>query len=76
MSRLKESGKEHREALIAKNTKINPNNPYNITHPSAVSDGDDFGKYPNGSQADIEARERLLVKNIYNKNSQYDLSNA
>ena len=76
MSRLEESGKEYRERLIAKNAKINQNNPYNISHTSAISDGDNFGKYPDGSIADIEARESLLPKNKYGKNKEYNISNA
>jgi hypothetical protein len=76
MSRLEESGKEYREMLMAKNAKINPNNQYNISHTSAVSDGDDFGKNPDGSRADIEAREKLLPKNKFNKNKEYNISNA
>ena len=76
MSRLEESGKEYREKLIVKNSKINQNNPYNISHTSAVSDGDEFGKNPNGSQIDIEAREKLLTKNKFSKNKEYNHSNA
>jgi hypothetical protein len=76
MSRLEKSGKEFREQLIVKNAKINPSNPYNISHTSAVSDGDDFGKNPDGSQADIEAREALLAKNKFSKNKEYNHSNA
>jgi hypothetical protein len=76
MSRLEKNSKEYREQLIAKNNKINPSNPYNISHTSAVSDGDDFGKNPDGSQADIEARESLLSKNKYTRNNEYNHSNA
>jgi len=76
MSRLEKNSKEYREQLIAKNNKINPSNPYNISHTSAVSDGDDFGKNPDGSQADIVARESLLPKNKYTRNNEYNHSNA
>lgn len=76
MSRLEKSGKEYRDSLIAKNNKINSNNPYNISHTSAVSDGDDFGKNPDGSEIDIQTREKLVSKNIYNKNKEYNISNA
>jgi hypothetical protein len=76
MSRLEKTGKEYREQLIAKNAKINPSNPYNISHTSAISDGDNKGKNPDGSQADIEARESLLPKNKYNRNKEYNHSNA
>jgi hypothetical protein len=76
MSRLEKSGKEYREQLVAKNNKINSNNPYNISHTSAVSDGDEFGKNPDGSQVDINAREKLLAKNKFNKNKEYNYSNA
>lgn len=76
MSRLEKSGKEYREQLIAKNAKINPSNPYNISHTSAVSDGDNNGKNPDGSQADIEARGSLIPKNKYNRNKEYNISNA
>jgi hypothetical protein len=76
MSRLEKSGEEYRKELISKNYKINQNNPYNISHTSAVSDGDDFGKNPDGSQADIEARGKLLAKNKYSVNKEYNISNA
>lgn len=76
MSRLEKSGKEYREQLIAKNAKINPSDPYNISHTSAVSDGDNFGKNPDGSQIDIETRESLLARNKFNKNKEYNISNA
>lgn len=76
MSRLEESGKEFREQLIVKNAKINKNNPYDISHTSAKSDGDDFGKNPDGSQADIEAREKLLAKNKFGRSNEYNHSNA
>jgi hypothetical protein len=76
MSRLEELGKEFREQLLPKNAKINPNNPYNISHTNAVSDGDEHGKNPDGSQVDIEAREKLLARNKFNKNKEYNHSNA
>lgn len=76
MSRLEESGKEYRESILPKNSKINPSNPYNISHTSAVSDGDNFGKNPDGSQIDIDTRESLLPKNKFNKNNEYNISNA
>jgi hypothetical protein len=76
MSRLEKLSKEYREQLIAKNAKINPSNPYNISHTSAVSDGDNFGKNPDGSQIDIETRESLLARNKFNKNNEYNHSNA
>jgi len=76
MSRLEESGKEYRESILPKNAKINPSNPYNISHTSAVSDGDNFGKNPDGSQIDIETRETLVAKNKFNKNNEYNISNA
>lgn len=76
MSRLEKSGKEYREALIAKNAKINPNNPYNISHTSAKSDGDDNGKNPDGSKIDIETRNSLVARNKFNKNKEYNISNA
>ena len=76
MSRLEKSGKEYREALIAKNAKINPSNPYTISHTSAVSDGDNNGKNPDGSKIDIETRKSLIASNKYKPNNPYTFSNA
>jgi hypothetical protein len=76
MSRLEKSGKEYRDQLMAKNAEINPANPYNISHTNAKSDGDDNGKNPDGSQIDIETRKTLLAKNKFNKNKEYNISNA
>lgn len=76
MSRLEKSGKEYRDLLMAKNAKINPSDPYNISHTSAVSDGDNFGKNPDGSQIDIDTRNSLVAKNKFNKNKEYNISNA
>jgi hypothetical protein len=76
MSRLEKSGKEYREALIAKNAKINPKNPYTNGHTSLMSDGDNNGKEPDGSKIDIDTRNSLVAKNKYNKNKEYNISNA
>ena len=76
MSRLEKTGKEYRDALIAKNAKINPNDPYNISHTSAKSDGDNFGKEPDGSKIDKETRAALVARNKFNKNKEYNISNA
>jgi hypothetical protein len=76
MSRLEKTGKEYRDALIAKNAKINPNNPYNISHTSAKSDGDNNGKEPDGSKIDKDTRASLVARNKYNKNKEYNISNA
>jgi hypothetical protein len=76
MSRLEKKGKEYRDALIAKNAKINPSKPYDISHTSAKSDGDNNGKNPDGSKIDIDTRKSLLAKNKFSKNKEYNHSNA
>lgn len=75
-SRLEKLGKEYRKELIAKNAIINPTNQYNISHTSAVSDGDNQGKHRDGSKADIDARNSLISINKYYKGKEYDSSSA
>ena len=75
MSRLEEQGKEFREKLIVKNDH-NSESEYNLSHPDAISDGDNNGKEALGSADDIAIRTKLIAKNKYNSNKDYNQSNA
>ena len=79
MSRLEELNSEFRNQLIPKNT-YNNNDTYTVSHPNALSDGDEFGKGEyNGSiggKTDIDKRYTLLTKNIYSNENPYDSSKA
>lgn len=79
MSRLLENSPEFRDANITRNT-YDKNENYNISHPNALSDGDDLGKGrlndQVGSLTDNKEKEKMLAKNIYNQNNEYNISNA
>ncbi|MFW6246995.1 MAG: hypothetical protein ACOC22_02370 [bacterium] len=79
MSRLLENSPEYRDAQISRNT-FNKNDTYNVSHPDALSDGDEIGKGELNSQVgsltDIKSKERMVAKNIYNQNNEYNISNA
>lgn len=79
MSRLEDSSKAYRDALIAKNGYKNTK-PYNSSHKNALSDGDEKGKGENGDSiggiTDIKTREALTAKNKYSNNKPYNDSNA
>ena len=79
MSRLEELSLPFRKKLIAKNI-YNENDKYEISHPNALSNGDEKGKGELNGQVggltDIKTRESLLTKNIYNKNREYNDSTA
>lgn len=78
MSRLLKNSDQYRDPLIAKN-KFSSNDDYNIGNSRALSDGDEFGKGETttiGSATDIRKRQELSAKNIYSKNSPYDIESA
>jgi hypothetical protein len=79
MSRLETISKEFREKTLAKNA-YSSNDDYGVSHPNAISDGDNKGKGENngsvGSAADIQAREKSLVKNKFSPNKPYDSASA
>lgn len=75
MSRLLDMSEQFREQQTVKN-KYDRDDNYEIGHKNALSDGDVFGKGENngqvGSSDDIKMRNTLLVKNIFNKNKEYN----
>lgn len=75
MSRIEEKSKEFRDKLIVKNDH-GSDNEYSVSHPDAISDGDNYGKQSEGSAADIAMRKKLTVKNKYNSDKEYNQSNA
>ncbi len=79
MSRLETVSKEFRDKNLAKNSYSN-NDDYGVSHPNAVSDGDNKGKGENngsvGSATDIEARSKSLTKNKFSPNKPYDSASA
>lgn len=79
MSRLLENGKEFRDAMISKNTYNSEDN-YHTSHSRAKSDGDEHGKGELdgsvGGKTDILTRNKLESKNRYNKEKEYNQSNA
>lgn len=82
MSRLLENSEQYRKKEFARNssTLFTPNDPYNVAHPNALSDGDEKGKGENnksvGGLTDIQKREESAARNTYNKNRPYDASRA
>ena len=79
MSRLETISKEFRDKTLAKNSYSN-NDDYGVSHPNALSDGDNKGTGENsgsiGSATDIQSREKLLVKNKFSPNKPYDSASA
>ena len=79
MSRLLENSPQYRDTHIARNI-FDKNDNYNVAHPNALSDGDEWGKGllngQVGGLTDIKSKERMLVKNMYNQNNPYDIENA
>lgn len=63
-----------RKTMLASNRET-PANPYSITHPDALSDGDKLGRgeYRGsiGTSDDIIARRAQLSANVYNQDNQY-----
>lgn len=79
MSRLLENSEEFRKNQVAKNT-YDKEDEFGISHPNALSDGDDKGKGESdgtiGSKTDIENRRQMLTKNRFSYNKPYDDSTA
>lgn len=79
MSRLLENSKYFRDQLVGKNTFGN-NSEYSVSHPNALSDGDEHGKGEKsgqvGSATDIAKKEQLIAKNLYNRNKPYNIDVA
>lgn len=79
MSRLEENSVVIRKTNMARNV-YKLNNPYNVAHKNALSDGDELGKGEKNSQVggatDIKTREILMTKNRYNKNKEYNDATA
>ena len=79
MSRLLENSPQYRDTHISRNV-YDKNDGYNIAHPNAKSDGDEFGKGLSNDQigglTDIKSKEKMLARNIYNQNNEYNINNA
>jgi hypothetical protein len=79
MSRLEDSSIVFRKQNLAKN-QYNINDPYNASHSNALSNGDDKGKGEMngdaGSATDIKTREKLVAKNKFNRNKEYNSATA
>ena len=79
MSRLEDANISFRQKNVSRNSYDN-NEQYNVGHSNALSNGDDKGKGENegqvGSTTDIKTRERLVVKNKFNKNNEYNSATA
>ena len=75
MSNLEKTSVEFRKKEVARNNYDN-NDPYELGHANALSDGDELGKGEKngqvGSATDIQARETAAAKNKYNIDRQYD----
>ena len=75
-SKLKEIADKQREIQIVKNI-YKGNDVYNISHPNALSDGDEKGKgelnNSIGSASDIISRESQMARNQYTKANPYDI---
>jgi len=79
MSRLEDISAGFRQNEIAKNT-YDSNDPYNVSHVNALSNGDDLGKGENngnvGSATDIKVRNSEIAKNKFNRNKEYNAGTA
>jgi len=79
MSKLEKSGAEFRKKEIARN-EFDGNDEYSVSHPNAMSDGDEKGKGMNNCQAgsltDIKTRQKQIASNKYNSNREYNDSTA
>lgn len=76
ITNLERIANEQRTLHLTKN-EYNQNKGYGVTHPNAISDGDEKGKGISedgrnvGSSIDIEGRNFSLTKNQYNQNKSY-----
>ena len=79
MSRLLDNSEQFREPLISKNT-FTSEDEYDSGNSRALADGDAHGKGEVngivGNIDDIRQRNILQAKNLYNRNREYDASNA
>ena len=79
MSRIEAESVGFRDKLIAKNDYGNDKE-YNVSHPDALSTGDAQGKGEVngniGNNTDIQMRAKLIAKNAFTPNREYDSSNA
>ena len=79
MSRLEENSVQYRKKEIARNS-YDSNDEYSVSHPNALSDGDEKGKGEKnksvGGATDIKERNEQIARNRYNKNREYNDSTA
>ena len=76
VSNLMEIAKKVRPKMEQRNF-YQPTNMYNLSHPDAISDGDDLGREPKnesgtiGTKTDINQRKTLLAKNLFTEKRPY-----
>jgi hypothetical protein len=79
MSRLEDVSLPFRKINIARNDYDN-NDQYNVGHADALSTGDENGKGEVngqvGSVTDIKQKEKLVAKNKFNRNREYNDATA
>jgi hypothetical protein len=79
MSRLETESVTFRNNVVAKNI-YNNNDQYNAGNPNALSTGDEKGKglvnNVAGGLTDIKTRDKLITKNKYGYNKEYNSSTA
>jgi hypothetical protein len=79
MSKLEDNSVSFKKKNISRNRYDN-NKYYNVSHPNALSTGDEPGKGEVngqvGNATDIKTRDKLIVKNKYNKNKEYNDATA
>lgn len=65
-----------RKAMLSSNHE-NADNPYSLTHPDALSDGDELGRgeYNGmiGTRTDIRSRVAQTASNVYNAGHEYNV---
>lgn len=74
-SDVKEIGMTQRDIMLARN-KYKETSKYDETNPDAISDGDQLGRGDGssgtkGTSLDSAGRERMLSKNLYQKERKY-----
>jgi len=79
MSKLEDVSIVFRKENVARNS-YNNNDPYEVGHSNALSNGDELGKGELNGQVggttDIKVRENLMAKNKFNKNKEYNAVTA
>lgn len=72
---LRQVAADEKKKLTARNEYKEDSDEYNVTHPNAISDGDEKGKGLNGDNAgsstDINQRKKQLVQNMFGENNPY-----